>query len=271
MSQWDNLISELGAFHKKYGHANASTTSGEDLKLGRWVAAQRYRRRINALTKEQIRQLDALSFVWEPSDLAWENMFQSLLQFIKQNGHANVPVNYRPNGRLARWVQTQRHRRWRNRLSAGRIARLDEVSFGWAVYKRDGARGVEDQPEEADTAEECNGTEQRLYSIGYDTYVQYSGHGAMPPPLTKYVSEHGGEYPPYIPLPRGKTLFCLGELYVLAQRIPWNGRGPLPERVLTYVESNGALPRHQQPLRHLLKNGRTVRTPKKNWDRREAV
>ena len=262
-SQWDKLVAELAAFKKTHGHCNVPTATGDDVKLGRWVAAQRYKRKINALTKEQIQELDALSFVWSPSDLAWESMFLCLLQYIKQKGHANVPENYHRNGRLARWVQTQRHRRWKSRLSAERIARLDKVGFVWAVYKRDGARGVEVQSTEPDKVEETNGIEQRLYSICNGTYLQYSGKGAMPPTLEKYVRDHRGEYPPYIPLPRGKTFFYLGERYVREEKIPWTGNGPLPERVRKYVERNGTLPRHEHPLAKVLKNGRNGKTPKK--------
>ena len=46
--------------------------------------------------------------------------------------------------------------------------------------------------------------------------------------------------PPFFPLPGASVFFVVGH----AQRVPWEGRGPLPQAVIDFVSENGVLPRH---------------------------
>lgn len=252
---WTDLYNQLLQFQRRHGHCLVPTLYRENPKLGRWVAVQRYRRRINALNAEQIQKLDRIGFVWSPSDLMWERMFQALRQFIRDHGHANVPENYPPNVQLARWVQTQRHRRWKGWLSPERIRRLDTVGFLWAVYKREGLtrplskrkkKGKQDESPGVPTVEETERMfDQKLYVLGNGSYVQYSGRGKIPGALEAYLRARGGTYPPFIPLPSGPTCFYIGERYVNERRYVWDGQGSLPEVVKKYVSVNGTLPRYE--------------------------
>jgi len=83
----------------------------------------------------------------------------------------------------------------------------------------------------------------RLYYLGGARYVQHIGAGQPPPEVLVYTEQHYGEGPPYIPLPAGPTDF---ELRVNGSReiVSWDGEGPLPEPVLTYVREEHALPPH---------------------------
>jgi len=83
--------------------------------------------------------------------------------------------------------------------------------------------------------------EERLYCLRWNSYVQYDGNGAVPEALDRYIDEHDGNLPPYIPLPRKPVEFCP---IAGARTASWPGSGPLPASVLQYVLEHGALPRN---------------------------
>jgi hypothetical protein len=235
------MLRELRSFKKRHGHCNVPTKFPANPRLGRWVAARRYKRKLGELTDKEIAALDTLGFVWSVSDFSWQSMLEALVRFKRQHGHCNVPENWKSNRRLANWVQSQRHRKRRGKLSPERVKSLEAVGFTWAIYKcveatpprRGGRRrevGSQDRPQE------------KLYWLRNGLFVQHDGKCRMPPELEAYLEEHGGEYPPHIPLPAGPTHFLLGIRYVNEKRVPWPGRGKLPAEVLRFVKRTGTLP-----------------------------
>ena len=90
-----------------------------------------------------------------------------------------------------------------------------------------------------------NDEHERLYFLGPGNYVQHSGQDGVPDWLVRYKAEHGGEPPPYMPLPEHETSFIMG-YGENARRIKWPGRGKLPDTVMDYILSNGTLPPYQE-------------------------
>lgn len=84
-------------------------------------------------------------------------------------------------------------------------------------------------------------TEERLYCLKWNSYVQYDGIGPIPPELAEYIGSHDGDLPPYIPLPRRPVEF---RPVAGAGTTAWPGHGPLPGSVLQYVMEHGSLPRN---------------------------
>ncbi|MGQ9662547.1 MAG: helicase associated domain-containing protein [Kiritimatiellia bacterium] len=241
--RWDEMLHALIVFRKKYGHCRVPTSNSRFLKLGRWVAAQRHRRRLGLLSEERIHQLDDLGFDWSPMEEEWERMFEQLLQFRNKYGHCDVPEGWKKNPRLARWVQCQRQRKRLGRLPRARIERLGAVGFSWHARRVPKSKKLQVVQEPKKTLKPE--LQEKLYWLGNDTYLQYNGVGPQPEWLRKYATEHGGEFPPFIPLPCGKTTFFLGNAFVTSRKVVWSGKGPLPEGVLAYVRQNGALPRYE--------------------------
>jgi hypothetical protein len=62
-------------------------------------------------------------------------MLRQLVMFKAEHKHCNVPQWYQPNLELAKWVNKQRTRKMRGRLSRDRIRRLDELGFAWAPFQ----------------------------------------------------------------------------------------------------------------------------------------
>ena len=76
----------------------------------------------------------------------------------------------------------------------------------------------------------------RLYRLGFNSYVQHDGASPLPQEVQEYCLRSQGEPPPFMPLPQGPVVFRLDV------KVPWNGRGLLPDGILWYICENGTLP-----------------------------
>jgi hypothetical protein len=104
----------------------------EEFKLGRWVGIQRSEQ--ENLSTERQQRLDDIGFVWDPLTQTWEDGFRKLLQFRGIEGHCRVPIGFKLDGfSLGVWVSNQR--RAKDKSSAERKQRLDDIGFIWNVYK----------------------------------------------------------------------------------------------------------------------------------------
>ena len=238
------MLKDLLAFKRKHGHCSVPTRCPENPALGRWVAAQRYNRRIDNLSKSQIRELDRIGFVWSSGDHSWNKAFQVLQTFKKKHGHCDVPRDWPQRQTLANWVHNQRHKRRKGKLSAEKTRKLDGLGFCWSIYKDGSGSGIRARQKQKTRGKKRPPAEERLYFIGPRRFIQYGGNGRMPAELGLYVANHKGQFPPYIPLPTTRIYFYLGERYISEKKIIWSGRGPLPEKILDYVIENGTLPPH---------------------------
>jgi len=242
--KWDAMLERLAAFRKRFGHCDASTRDPRNAVLGRWVAAQRHKRKRDRLTPAQIARLDAVGLVWSPVANVWEVMFGQLRAYASKHGDCNIPEHYAPNQKLASWAHSQRHRKCKGLLSTERQKRLETIGFQWSVYK--GVSKIKAKREipsvKAFPAAAQRRPEERLYCLRQGAYVQFNGLGSPPDSLRRYLAQRG-EMPPYIPLPRWPLEFNVGEGFGV-RKLAWPGNGPLPADVLTYVQENGCLPRH---------------------------
>jgi len=62
----------------------------------------------------------------------WESRYCELIGFRAAQGHCNVPDRWPEYPKLARWVMTQRQMLRKEKLSRGRIRRLEAVGFIWS-------------------------------------------------------------------------------------------------------------------------------------------
>jgi hypothetical protein len=238
------MLRALAAFKARHGHCKVPAHCAENPQLGRWVAAQRYKRKIGDLSDAAVRQLGRLGFIWVPSDETWARMCRSLAAFKKKHRNCNVPEHWPKDQSLANWVQSQRYRKKKGNLSPDRVKELEEIGFSWSIYKcaEEEDDAILRKPSATDDDQAPAG--ERLYVIRHSLYVQYSGKGALPRELDRYKADHKGELPAYIPLPNRPTTFYLGESFVREKKVKWKAKGPLPVEILDHVKRNGTLPRY---------------------------
>jgi hypothetical protein len=246
-ANWEAMFKALVAFHEAQGHCDIPVHYPPDPRLGRWVAMQRYRRRVGEMSKECAARLDQLGFIWAPTDQVWNTMWAHLAAYKKKHGNCDVPSIWPENPHLANWVANQRHRRKTGALSPERVKKLDALGFAWAVYgkaKPGVQKPVVKAPAKTVAKTSVMTAPERLYLV-CGSYVQYNGKGELPQVVARYLKSHGGEYPPYIPLPSGPVTFRIGEdTRAGGRRYLWGGQGPLPGDVLDYLNEHGALPTH---------------------------
>ncbi|MEI6562902.1 MAG: helicase associated domain-containing protein [bacterium] len=59
-------------------------------------------------------------------------MFRALEAFRKEQGHCQVPANWKKNIQLGRWVAMQRYRQKIGELSKAHVSRLTQMGFIWS-------------------------------------------------------------------------------------------------------------------------------------------
>ena len=60
------------------------------------------------LNDKKLRLLQSIQFIWKKGELSWESHYDELLHYKDRNGNCHVPINYRRNTALGRWVRRQR-------------------------------------------------------------------------------------------------------------------------------------------------------------------
>jgi hypothetical protein len=126
-------VEAFKTYVQRVGHASIPRSHTEDgVLLHLWVVNRRMDYKKNRLTPSQIETLENLpQWTWSKFDSAWNQGFQMLLEFVNQNGHAEVPVLYLHNDyKLGSWVNKQRTQFASKSLSNERVNRLNSVN-GW--------------------------------------------------------------------------------------------------------------------------------------------
>ncbi len=124
-SQWDRNYQQL----KQFIATNERQPKRTDGSLYTWCTTQRTNRRNRKLTKERIRRLDEIGFVWNlDMDLEWMRHYTELQAYhIERN---RFPAS--GEGRLGEWCSTQRKMKRQGRLSEERTLLLDKLNFIWS-------------------------------------------------------------------------------------------------------------------------------------------
>jgi len=130
MKSWKDWVSALEEFKQEHGCSNfGPMTNG----LRNWCWRMRKKYKEGNLSDDQVNQLERLEFKWvvtgqDSLDKIWENKLQELVDFKEQHGHCNVKGR---TTKLGQWVDVQRSKKKVGKISAVRIARLDEIGFTW--------------------------------------------------------------------------------------------------------------------------------------------
>ena len=130
VSEWLRHFNELCDFYKKKGPSKIPITP-EYRELQAWAQKQRNLRNENRLSSERFKALDAIGFIWEPFDGLWDQRIADLRKFIREHGHADVPIRYPKNRTLGTWIIRIRNLFQHGCLSPQRIQQLEKLGFAW--------------------------------------------------------------------------------------------------------------------------------------------
>lgn len=131
--RFNRLINFFSSFFQ-HNHCNVPFYYNQDRNLGDWVSKQRKNRA--ELSSEQRDLLDGIGFDFvSTQERIWNEKFARLQAFFRQNGHSNVPSNYKDDHDtdLTNWVAKQRQIYAQKRMTKDRVERLNSVQFVWRI------------------------------------------------------------------------------------------------------------------------------------------
>ncbi len=135
LALWGVFKENLLEFYQREGHTDIPLNHMEgDHALGKQCAY--YRGKKDELTKDQIRFLDFLGFIWDRFSERWENGFRHLMVFKYREGHLRVPRKHIEGGYpLGAWVSNQR--RGLLRVTEERRKRLKDLGLDLDATSKD--------------------------------------------------------------------------------------------------------------------------------------
>lgn len=127
---WTKMYRSLVDFHRRFGHLKVPWGWEEDQHLAPWV--QRTRLNKHELDPQKIKLLNAIGFDWTLKRRvirSWEDMYERLIKFKLKHGHTRVPVQWKEDRKLGKWVSRMRF--IKDELPKEKKDRLNAVGFDW--------------------------------------------------------------------------------------------------------------------------------------------
>ena len=140
--KWQQGIRKLEEYRSEKGDLLVphSHVTSDDFPLGNWVSSRRSRR--DNLSKEKIKQLDDMGFVWDVEEHKWQQGIRKLEEYRSEKGDLLVPQSHVTSDDfpLGNWVSSRRSRR--DNLSKEKIKQLDDMGFVWDVEEHKWQQGI---------------------------------------------------------------------------------------------------------------------------------
>ena len=130
-AQWYEMYQNLLRYREQHQNCLVPRNWPHNPKLSLWVATQRQARIHGHLSTVRVERLDEVGFIWDPKEVILEEMLLELADFKKENGHCNIPANWKKNPDLGLWVEFQRQAKKKGQLEQKRVLRLEMLGFQW--------------------------------------------------------------------------------------------------------------------------------------------
>ena len=133
IASWEERYAELVNYKEKFSLTEITTVDKTLPVLRSWLFNQLTKFRNKKLEDRQANLLKELGVVLSLHKKGdkWESKYNELIEFIKTNGHCDVPQLYGGTTGLGKWVNRQRQSFKNRKLTIGRINKLDTVNFIW--------------------------------------------------------------------------------------------------------------------------------------------
>ncbi|MCG3776405.1 MAG: hypothetical protein JW395_3262 [Nitrospira sp.] len=131
--RFEAYIQLLGEYRKREGNLDVPALHSESgYKLGHWVNNIRTKRNKGLMDDAQAAELDALGFIWAVREKDFERAMALLGEYVRQNGHTNVPQSYSLKGfRLGSWLTTKRTSMRKGTLPKNESLALTNAGVVW--------------------------------------------------------------------------------------------------------------------------------------------
>jgi superfamily II DNA or RNA helicase len=137
---WDEMFAKLANYKMSHGHCNVPRDWPEDPALGRWLSAQRARKREGKMNGERVKKMELVGVIWNQVSAGWETRFAELVELTQKLGNPNLPMRYPENPGLAKWLHAQRQNRRRGTLPSDKALRLEQLGVVWSPMETEWER-----------------------------------------------------------------------------------------------------------------------------------
>ena len=132
---WERGYKELLLFKEKEHHVNVPQTyiSSTGFNLGYWVSEQRNSKDDTRYGKERTARLNAIGFIWNTIEEAWDFHLNELKLYKETNGDCFPGRGFKTSRgtNLGSWCTGQRSKKKKGSLTNDQIKRLNEIGFVW--------------------------------------------------------------------------------------------------------------------------------------------
>ena len=144
---WEQRFEELVEYYEENGNCLVPYAymgkQRSSQPLGEWVNSQRKQYMLlkegkeSQITRERIRKLENIGFVWDAHEAALFESYERLKAYKEENGNCNVPSQWKENTKLGHWVHTQRtqyrflQEGKESYMTEERIELLESIGFVW--------------------------------------------------------------------------------------------------------------------------------------------
>jgi hypothetical protein len=135
--RWKVMYEKVVRFYHENGHCNITPKLTQDKTLISWTKRMRseyklYRKGMHScMTSERINALRKIEFQLSPYANLWNQRFNELCTFIKQNGHMTVSASDPEFKKLFSWIKRQKRLCKKKELDVMRRNNLDSIGFEW--------------------------------------------------------------------------------------------------------------------------------------------
>jgi superfamily II DNA or RNA helicase len=143
---YDRGLAELRGYVAEHGDARVpdgyKTTGGHG--LAKWCGLRRREYKAGKLDEDQVAELEALGFVWDPLQDGFDRGLMELSAYVEVHGTAKVPGKHvtQTGFALGAWCGVRRQDLKAGRLSSERKASLDAFGFVWDPHGETFALGM---------------------------------------------------------------------------------------------------------------------------------
>ncbi len=132
---FEHGFSKTLSLYREKGECNVQRLyrTPDSFKLGVWQAAVRNRYQQGTLSKDRIRRLESIGFIWNLLEHFFSRGYQATLRYKAINGRASCPALYvTPEGfHLGSWQSRIRFLYHRGMLPKERVRLLNQIGLDW--------------------------------------------------------------------------------------------------------------------------------------------
>ena len=136
-TKWESIYLLAKQYYEDNGHLLIPDqyVTAESIKLGRWIATQRYNYKEGILSEDKISLLEKIGMIWSVPNHQWMKMYDLAALYYSEEGDLLVPASYKTkdNVSLGAWIGHQRKVYRENKLSDKEIDLLSKIGMVWSL------------------------------------------------------------------------------------------------------------------------------------------